>query len=56
MWHNSNISVLYQGGSVAERFACFTTKLATRVRTQVAAGLPTGHSVLGGNLIGNCCQ
>ena len=28
----------------------WTTKLATRVRSRVAAGLPTGYSVLGGNL------
>ena len=30
----------------------WTTKLATRVRSRVAAGLPTGYSVLGGNLPG----
>ena len=44
------------GGSVAEWFVRWTTKLATRVRFRVAAGLPTGYSVLGGNLTGYCCQ
>ena len=34
----------------------WTTKLAIRVRSRVAAGLPTGYSVLGGNLTGYCCQ
>ena len=33
-----------------------TTKLAIRVRSRVAAGLPTGYSGLGGNLTGYCCQ
>ena len=32
------------------------TKLAIRVRSRVAAGLPTGYSGLGGNLTGYCCQ
>ena len=45
-----------EGGSVAEWFVRWTTKLATRVRSRVAAGLPTGYSVLGGNLTGYCCQ
>ena len=44
------------GGSVAEWFVRWTTKLAIRVRSRVAAGLPTGYSGLGGNLIGYCCQ
>ena len=43
-------------GSVAEWFVRWTTKLATRVRPRVAAGLPTGYSMLGGNLTGNCFQ
>ena len=34
----------------------WTTKLAIRVRSRVAAGLPTGYSGLGGNLTGYCCQ
>ena len=34
-----------EGGSVAEWFVRWTTKLATRVRSRVAAGLPTGYSV-----------
>ena len=33
---------------MAEGFVRGTTKLATRVRSRVAAGLPTGYSVLGG--------
>ena len=41
---------------MAEWFVRWTTKLATRVRSRVAAGLPTGYSVLGGNLTGYCCQ
>ena len=45
-----------QCGSVAEWFVRWTTKLATRVQSRVAAGLPTGHSGLGGNLTGYCCQ
>ena len=32
------------------RFEPWTTKLATRVRSRVAAGLLTDYSVLGGNL------
>ena len=44
------------GGSVAEWFVHWTTNLATRVRSRVAAGLPTGYSVLGGNLTGYFCQ
>ena len=44
------------GGSVAEWFVRWTTKLAIRVRSRVAAGLPTGYSGLGGNLTGYCCQ
>ena len=44
------------GGSVAEWFVRWTTKLAIRVRSRVAAGLPTGYSDLGGNLTGYCCQ
>ena len=43
---------MLQGGSVAEWFVRWTTELATRVRSRVAAGLPTGYSVLGGNLTG----
>ena len=39
-----------------EWFVRWTTKLATRVRSRLAAGLPTCYSVLGGNLTGNCCQ
>ena len=42
------------GGSVAEWFVRWTTKLATRFRSRVAAGLPTGYSVLGGNVTGYC--
>ena len=34
----------------------WTAKLAIRVRSRVAAGLPTGYSGLGGNLTGYCCQ
>ena len=34
----------------------WTTKLATRVRSLAAAGLPTGYSVLDGNLTGYCYQ
>ena len=45
-----------QGGSVAEWFVRWTTKLAIRVRSRVAAGLPNGYSGLGGNLTGYCCQ
>ena len=45
-----------RGDSVAEWFVRWTTKLATRVRSRVAVGLPTGYSVLGGNLTGYCCQ
>ena len=48
------------GGWVAESdsewFVRWTTKLATRVRSRVAAGLPTGYSVPGTNLTGYCCQ
>ena len=32
---------------MADWFVRWTTKLATRVRSRVAAGLPTGYSVLG---------
>ena len=35
---------------MAKWFVRWTTKLATRVRSQVAAVLPTGYSVLGGNV------
>ena len=35
------------GGSVAEWFVRWTTKLAIWVRSRVAAGLPTGYSGLG---------
>ena len=45
-----------EGGSVAEWFVRWTTKLATRVRSRVATGLPTGCSVLGGNLTESFCQ
>ena len=41
---------------MASWFVRWTTKLAIRVRSRVAAGLPTGYSVLGGNLTGYCCQ
>ena len=41
---------------MAEWFVRWTTELATRVQSPVAAGLPTGYSVLGGNLTGYCCQ
>ena len=41
---------------MAEWFVRWTTKLATRVPSRVAAGLPTGYSVLGGNLTGYCRQ
>ena len=34
----------------------WTAKLATWNLTRVAAGLPTGYSVLGGNLTGYCNQ
>ena len=44
------------GGSVAEWFVHLTTKLASRVRSGVAAGLPTDYSVLGCNLAGYCFQ
>ena len=37
---------------MAEWFVCWTMKLATWVRIRVAAGLPTGYSVLGGILTG----
>ena len=37
-------------------FVRWTTKLATPVRSRVAAGLSTGYSVLGGNLTGYCFQ
>ena len=50
------IHVLPRGGSVAEWFVRWTTRLAIRVRSRVAAGLPTGYSGLGGNLTGYCCQ
>ena len=43
-------------GSVAEWFVRWTTKLAIRSRSRVAAGLPTGYSGLGGNLTGYYCQ
>ena len=46
----------YKGGSVAEWFVRWIRKLATRVRARVAAGLPTGYPVLGGNLTGYCYQ
>ena len=46
----------FEDGSVAEWFVPWTTKLATRVRSRVAAGLATGYSVLGGNLTRYCCQ
>ena len=35
---------------------CSSEKMATRVRSRVAAGLPTGYSVLGDNLTGYCYQ
>ena len=41
---------------MAESFVRWTTKLATRVRSLVAAGLPTVYSVLGGNLTEYCYQ
>ena len=41
---------------MAEWFVRWTTKLAIRVRSRVAAGLPTGYSGLDGNLTGYCCQ
>ena len=41
---------------MSQWFVRWTTRLATRVRYQVAAGLPTCYSVLGGNLAGYCCQ
>ena len=44
------------GGTVAEWFVRWTTKRTTRDRSRVAAELPTGYSMLGGNLTGNCCQ
>ena len=46
----------FTDGSVAEWFVRWTSKLATRVRSRVAAVLPTGYSVLGGNLTGYCYQ
>ena len=52
----SRLKEKYRGGSGAELFVHWTTKLATRVRSRVAAGLPTGYSVLGGNLTGYCYQ
>ena len=42
--------------SMAKSFVRWTTKLTTRVRSRVAALLPTGFSVLGGNLAGYCYQ
>ena len=39
-----------------EWFECWATKLATRVRSQVATGLPTGNLVMGGTLTGYCYQ
>ena len=39
---------------MADRFVRWIKKLATRVRSRVAAGLPTGYSVLGGYLTGYC--
>ena len=41
---------------MAEWFVRWTTKLVTRVRSLVAAGLPTGYSALGGNLTRYCYQ
>ena len=41
---------------MAELFVRWTTKLATRVRSRVAAGLPTDYSVLGGNRTGYCYE
>ena len=41
---------------MAEWFVRWTTKLATQVRSRVAAALPTGYLVLGGNLAGYCYQ
>ena len=51
-----NLCFVQGGGSVAEWFVRWTTELATRDRTRVAAGLPTGYSVLGGNLTEYCYQ
>ena len=42
--------------SVAKWFLRWTTKLEIRVRSRVAAGLPTGYLLLGGNLTEDCCQ
>ena len=62
-WQRSRneLDILYShifihGGCVAEWFVRWTTKLAIRVRSRVAAGLPTGYSGQGGNLTGYCCQ
>ena len=41
---------------MAEWFVRWTKELATRDRTRVAAGQPTGHSVMDGNLTGYCYQ
>ena len=53
---NRGFRLQASGGSVAEWFVRWTTKLAIRVQSRVAAGLPTGYSALGGNLTGCCCQ
>ena len=42
--------------SMTELFVCWTMKLTTLVRSRVAAGLPTGYSVLGGSLTRYCYQ
>ena len=39
-----------------EWFVRWTMKLATQVRSRVVVGLPTGYSVLGGNLTEYCYQ
>ena len=41
---------------MAEWFVSDSTKLATRVRAQLAVGLSTGYSVLAGNPTGYCYQ
>ena len=45
---------LGKSGSVAKWFVRWATKLATRVRSRVAVGLPTGYSVLVVNLTEYC--
>ena len=55
--NQKNIFFITQpSGSLAEWLVHWTRKLATLVHSQVAAGLSTDYSVLGGNLTGYCYQ